>query len=35
NTELSISNLQSADQVLLVKVNLENNAEVTRKVIFK
>ncbi|MGN8176761.1 T9SS sorting signal type C domain-containing protein, partial [Flavobacterium sp. 22076] len=35
NTELSISNLQSADQVLLVKVNLENNAQVTRKVIFK
>ncbi|WP_131801192.1 T9SS sorting signal type C domain-containing protein, partial [Flavobacterium johnsoniae] len=34
-TELSISNLQSADQVLLVKVTLENNAEVTRKVIFK
>ncbi|OXG03366.1 hypothetical protein B0A63_00885 [Flavobacterium johnsoniae UW101] len=34
NTELSISNLQSADQVLLVKVNLENNAEVTRKIVF-
>ena len=35
STELSISNLQAADQVLLVKVILENNAEVTRKVIFK
>ncbi|WP_149205978.1 DUF7507 domain-containing protein [Flavobacterium johnsoniae] len=34
NTELSISNLQSADQVLLVKVNLENNAQVTRKIVF-
>ncbi|WP_433814243.1 DUF7507 domain-containing protein [Flavobacterium johnsoniae] len=35
NTELSISNLQSGDQVLLVKVNLENNAQITRKVILK
>nr|WP_242412064.1 T9SS C-terminal target domain-containing protein [Flavobacterium sp. Root186] len=34
-TELSISNLQAADQVLLVKVTLENKAEVTRKIIFK
>ncbi|MCP2026203.1 hypothetical protein L1276_001347, partial [Flavobacterium sp. HSC-32F16] len=35
NTEWSISNLQSADQVLLVKVSLENDAQVTRKIIFK
>ncbi|WP_369814800.1 T9SS sorting signal type C domain-containing protein [Flavobacterium sp. Root186] len=34
-TELSISNLQAADQVLLVKVTLENKAEVTKKIIFK
>ncbi|WP_291147825.1 T9SS sorting signal type C domain-containing protein [Flavobacterium sp. UBA7680] len=34
-TELSISNLQAAEQVLLVKVTLENKAEVTRKIIFK
>ncbi|MDR6764742.1 hypothetical protein J2Y38_004984, partial [Flavobacterium sp. 2755] len=34
-TELSISNLQVAEQVLLVKVTLENKAEVTRKIIFK
>ncbi|WP_343695972.1 T9SS sorting signal type C domain-containing protein [Flavobacterium sp.] len=33
--ELSISNLQAAEQVLLVKVTLENKAEVTRKIIFK
>ncbi|GAA3760126.1 hypothetical protein GCM10022423_08850 [Flavobacterium ginsengiterrae] len=35
STELSIVNLQAGDQVLLVKVSLENNAEVNRKVIFK
>ncbi|KOP36215.1 hypothetical protein DBB36_11000 [Flavobacterium sp. WLB] len=34
-TEFSISNLQAEDQVLLVKVTLENKAEVTRKIIFK
>ncbi|UUF15350.1 MULTISPECIES: T9SS sorting signal type C domain-containing protein [Flavobacterium] len=34
-TEFSISNLQAAEQVLLVKVTLENKAEVTRKIIFK
>ncbi|PUU70834.1 hypothetical protein DBB36_06710 [Flavobacterium sp. WLB] len=34
-TELSISNLQSADQVLLVKVILENDSATTRKIIFK
>ncbi|WP_159439061.1 MULTISPECIES: T9SS sorting signal type C domain-containing protein [unclassified Flavobacterium] len=34
-TELSISNLEAAEQVLLVKVTLENKAEVTRKIIFK
>lgn len=34
-TELSISNLQSADQVLLVKIILENNYTTTKKVIFK
>ncbi|MDR6762800.1 hypothetical protein J2Y38_004393, partial [Flavobacterium sp. 2755] len=28
-------NLQVAEQVLLVKVTLENKAEVTRKIIFK
>jgi hypothetical protein len=33
-TELSISNLQSADQVLLVKVTLENDFTTTRKIIF-
>ncbi|WP_083598083.1 MULTISPECIES: T9SS sorting signal type C domain-containing protein [unclassified Flavobacterium] len=34
-TELSISNLQSSDQVLLVKVTLENDFTTTRKIIFK
>ncbi|PUU70833.1 T9SS C-terminal target domain-containing protein [Flavobacterium sp. WLB] len=34
-TELSISNLQAAEQILLVKVTLENKAEITRKIIFK
>ncbi|WP_073415475.1 T9SS sorting signal type C domain-containing protein [Flavobacterium defluvii] len=33
--ELTISSLQAAEQVLLVKVTLENKAEITRKVIFK
>ncbi|MCD9577369.1 T9SS sorting signal type C domain-containing protein, partial [Flavobacterium soyae] len=33
--ELSIPNLQAADQVLLVKTTLENKAEATRKIIFK
>ncbi|WP_084538610.1 T9SS sorting signal type C domain-containing protein [Flavobacterium defluvii] len=33
-TELLISNLQSANQVLLVKVALENDSTTTRKVIF-
>ena len=34
-TELSISNLQSSDQILLVKVVLENGYTTTKKVIFK
>jgi hypothetical protein len=34
-TELSISNLQSSDQILLVKVILENEYTTTKKVIFK
>ncbi|WP_343615190.1 T9SS sorting signal type C domain-containing protein [Flavobacterium sp.] len=34
-TELQISNLQSSDQILLVKVILENNHTMTKKVIFK
>ncbi|WP_281231472.1 T9SS sorting signal type C domain-containing protein [Flavobacterium gelatinilyticum] len=34
SAELSISNLQSSNQVLLVKVTLENDAQVTRKIIF-
>ncbi|OIV43064.1 T9SS sorting signal type C domain-containing protein [Flavobacterium johnsoniae] len=34
-TELSISNLQSSDQILLVKVILENDYTTTKKVIFK
>lgn len=34
-TELQISNLQSADQVLLVKIILENNYTLTKKIIFK
>ncbi|SHG61050.1 DUF7507 domain-containing protein [Flavobacterium defluvii] len=33
--ELSISNLQSSNQVLLVKVTLENNFTTTRKIIIK
>ncbi|KRD11568.1 hypothetical protein ASE21_07620 [Flavobacterium sp. Root901] len=33
-TEWSISNLQSANQVLLVKVTLENESVTTRKIIF-
>ena len=33
-TELSVSNLQSANQVLLVKVSLENDSTTTRKIIF-
>ncbi|QSW87049.1 T9SS sorting signal type C domain-containing protein [Flavobacterium endoglycinae] len=33
--EFSISNLQAADQVLVVKTVLENNALLTRKIIFK
>ncbi len=34
-TEHSISNLQSSDQILLVKITLENNYTTTKKVIFK
>lgn len=34
NTELQIPNLPSGDQVLLVKVTLENNFTTTKKVIF-
>ncbi|WP_281231471.1 T9SS sorting signal type C domain-containing protein [Flavobacterium gelatinilyticum] len=34
SAELSISNLQSSNQVLLVKVTLENDAQVTKKIIF-
>jgi len=34
-TEYSISNLQSSDQVLLVKIVLENDYTTTKKVIFK
>lgn len=34
-TELSISNLQSSDQILLVKVVLENGYTTTKKIIFK
>ncbi|WP_343615186.1 T9SS sorting signal type C domain-containing protein [Flavobacterium sp.] len=33
--EFSISNLLAADQVLVVKAALENNAQITRKIIFK
>jgi hypothetical protein len=35
NTELQIQNLQSGNQVLLVKVTLENNHTETRKIIFQ
>ncbi|UTN05091.1 T9SS sorting signal type C domain-containing protein [Flavobacterium bizetiae] len=35
NTELQIQNLPSGNQVLLVKVVLENNATVTQKIIFQ
>lgn len=35
NTELQIQNLQSGNQVLLVKVTLDNGATVTRKIIFQ
>ncbi|SDZ35445.1 hypothetical protein SAMN05444397_105343 [Flavobacterium aquidurense] len=35
STELSISNLQAANQVLLVKVTLENDYVVTKKIIFQ
>lgn len=34
-TELQISNLQSSNQILLVKVTLENNYTMTKKIIFK
>ncbi|MTD70562.1 T9SS sorting signal type C domain-containing protein, partial [Flavobacterium sp. LC2016-13] len=34
NTELQIQNLQSSNQVLLVKVTLENNFTTTKKIIF-
>ncbi|OXB14250.1 T9SS sorting signal type C domain-containing protein [Flavobacterium reichenbachii] len=34
-TELEISNLQSSNQVLLVKVSLENDFSTTKKIIFK
>jgi len=34
NTELQISNLPAGDQVLLVKVTLENNFTTTKKVVF-
>ncbi|MFH6997707.1 T9SS sorting signal type C domain-containing protein [Flavobacterium sp. FlaQc-57] len=34
NTELQIPNLQSGDQVLLIKVTLENDFTTTKKVIF-
>ena len=34
NTELTISNLQSSNQVLLVKITLENDFTAARKVIF-
>lgn len=34
NTELQISNLQSGDQVLIVKVTLENGKTTTRKITF-
>ncbi|TDW50396.1 putative secreted protein (Por secretion system target), partial [Flavobacterium sp. 270] len=35
STELQISNLQSSNQILLVKVTLENDFITTKKVIFK
>ncbi|QOG03324.1 T9SS sorting signal type C domain-containing protein [Flavobacterium sp. MDT1-60] len=35
STELQIANLQSANQVLLVKVTLENDYAVTKKIIFQ
>ena len=35
NTELQVQNLQSSNQVLLAKVTLENDATVTRKIIFQ
>ncbi|PBI92602.1 hypothetical protein BSF41_10860 [Flavobacterium sp. ACN2] len=34
SSELQITNLQSSDQVLLVKVTLENGSTITKKVIF-
>ena len=34
NNELQIQNLQSGNQVLLVKITLENNSTVTKKIIF-
>jgi len=35
NTGLQIQNLQSGNQVLVVKITLENDASVTRKIIFQ
>ncbi|WPO79905.1 T9SS sorting signal type C domain-containing protein [Flavobacterium sp. KACC 22761] len=35
STELQIPNLQSSDQVLIVKVTLENNFTVSKKIIFQ
>ncbi|WP_371258436.1 T9SS sorting signal type C domain-containing protein [Flavobacterium sp. Root420] len=35
STELQISNLQAANQVLLVKVTLENGFTATKKIIFQ
>ena len=35
NTELQIQNLPSGNQVLVVKITLENDASVTRKIIFQ
>jgi len=35
STELQISNLQSGNQVLIVKVNLENDYTISKKIIFK
>ncbi|MBF4486787.1 T9SS sorting signal type C domain-containing protein, partial [Flavobacterium sp. CSZ] len=35
NTELQIQNLQSGNQVLLVKVTLDNDFTTTRKIIFQ
>ncbi|MNS41752.1 hypothetical protein D3C86_270150 [compost metagenome] len=34
SSELQIANLRSSDQVLLVKITLENGSTITKKVIF-